>query len=557
MKKIYREFVIVSVIFLLHPVLWAQTFEWANKSNTTLITTGSAIASDDHGNSYVTGSFFEKAKFGDISLSAAGRDIYVVKYDPQGKVLWANRAGAEADDFGNAIGVDKDGNCFVAGAFVGRMIIGNETLISHSQHDMFIAKYNSKGELLWCKNAGGLYSDHAMALTLDRSGNAYVAGFFKDTMLFASDKMIIGKSVGQFDFFLAKYDSKGNVVWAKTTAGANYQSQNEGLAITSDLKGMIYLTGYYLSEANFDEKKLDNRGSFAFFNAKYDSDGKNIWVKYASNLGSQIIGKGIAVDKKGNTYATGTYTSSATFDSITVEAKNLGYPEMFLAKYDAKGNIAWVRSSSGFNEKRVYAAAIDAEGNPYVIGTFRDTAIFGPITLSGIGAENVFLVKYDPSGLPKWAKQIGRHGILLGKAISIDKAGNVFMTGNFTDTADFGKAHLQTLENTQDVFVAKLSPRTVVKEKKLGEVPAKDFTFISCESDKKSAIVKFSIPKAAFILLNVADEVGNIIESFIEGERTAGVYEVKLDVKNFKDGGGYYCRLQAGKEKATKKFEIK
>lgn len=554
MKKIYTVFIIVSVIFLLYNSVSAQTFEWANKSNATIITTGSAIASDDKGNSYVTGSFFGKITFGDFVLNAQGRDVYVVKYDPLGKAIWATKAGGDADDFGNAIGVDKDGNCYVAGAFVHTLYIGSEILTSHGQHDMFIAKYNTKGELLWCRNAGGHYGDHGMALTVDRSGNCCVAGFFKDTMLFGSDKMIAGKGLGQFDLFLAKYDNKGSLLWANATAGTNYQTQNEGLAITSDTKGMIYLTGYYLSEANFGEKKLANRGSFAFFFAKYDSDGKNILVKFADNSGSQIIGKGIAIDKKGNTYIAGTFNNSATFDSITISAKNLGYPEMFLAKYDMNGNIAWVRKSGGFNEKRIYDAAIDPDGNPYVIGTFRDTAIFAPITLSGIAAESIFLVKYDPMGIPKWTKQIGRHGVLLGKGISVDRLGNVFITGNFTDTADFGKIHLQTADNTQDAFVAKLSQRMVVKEKKLEAAPEKDFMFISCESEGKSAIIKYSIPRSCFVLLNVADEVGLVKESFIEGEREAGVYEVKLDLKNIKGSGDYYCRLQAGKEKATKKI---
>ena len=70
MKKIYTVFIIVSVIFLSHNSVFAQTFEWANKSNATVITTGSAIASDDKGNSYVTGSFFGKINFGDFVLNA-------------------------------------------------------------------------------------------------------------------------------------------------------------------------------------------------------------------------------------------------------------------------------------------------------------------------------------------------------------------------------------------------------------------------------------------------------------------------------------------------------
>ena len=556
MKKIFSVcflFVIIS-----HSCLKAQTFEWARKSGTSVIATGAAIAADEHGNSYVTGTFFGKCTFGDIELSAEGRDIYIVKYDPLGNVLWAERAGGRADDFANAIALDKDGNFYLCGSFAQQIIFGKDTLIAKGMHDLFIAKYNSKGEALWASSAGGYYDDHAMTLSLDRKGSCYVAGYFKDTLWFAPNVMITGKRISTFDMFLAKYDSKGKLQWAKPLGGSSYQTQSEGLAIAADPAGMIYLTGFYQSEAVFDQKKFTNKGTYAMFLAKYDSDGKMVWVKSSGTDVSAVIGKGIALDKKGNCYVTGTLTSIAQFDTITGVSKNLGFPDMFLAKYNPAGNIIWLRISSGFGTKNPYAAAVDIEGNPYVFGTFRDTVSFGKITLSGSGTENIFLVKYNPSGEAEWAKQVGRHGMILGKALAIDKAGDVVMTGNFTDTADFGKAHIQALENTQDVFIAKLSPHQFVKEKILTETPLPDFTFISCVIDKRTHTVtaKFSIPRSSFVLLEVYNMIGTVAESFIEAQRDAGVYEVKLDLKNFKEGGDCYCRLQCGTEKQTKKLEL-
>ncbi len=557
MKQIFS--LSFALIFISCSVLSAQTFEWAHKSGTSVISTGEAVASDEHGNSYVTGTFFGKCTFGDAALSADGRDIYIVKYDPQGNVLWARSAGGKADDFGNTLALDRDGNCYVGGSFALKIIFGKDTLTAKGMHDLFIAKYNPKGDVLWAKSAGGYYEDHAMTLSLDKKGNCYVAGYFKDTLHFTPEVMIIGKRISTYDMFLAKYDSKGNLQWAKTLGGSSYQTQNEGLSIATDPAGMSYLTGFYQSEAEFDSKKFTNHGTYALFVTKYDSDGKMVWIKTAGNDGSAVIGKGIALDKKGNCYVTGTLTSSAVFDTITGISKNLGFPDMFLAKYNPSGDVIWLRTSAGFGTKNPYAAAVDAEGNPYVFGTFRDTASFGKITLSGSGTENIFLVKYNTSGEAEWGKQVGRHGMILGKSLGIDKAGNVVMTGNFTDTADFGKAHLKALENTQDVFIAKLSPRQFAKEKKLAEIPALDFTFTSCELDPGSRIatVKFSIPRSSFVLLGVYDMMGTVAESFIEGQRDAGVYEVKLDLTSIKEGGEFYCRLQCGKEKQTKKMELK
>ena len=257
MKKASLAFAVVPLILVSHSMVIAQTFDWARKSNTTLFATGADVATDEHGNSYVTGTFMGKVNFGEFELgSLGGRDVYLVKYGKDGIVLWAKRLGGTADDFGNAITLDKDGNCYLAGAFGSQLILGSDTLVSKGQHDMFLAKYNSSGDLLWCKSAGGYYEDHAMAISLDKAGNCYLAGYFKDTLWFGGGKMLAGKGISQYIMLLAKYDGKGNLLWTKPIGGSNYATQNEGLAIVSEPSGMTYITGYYQGEATFDAKAV-------------------------------------------------------------------------------------------------------------------------------------------------------------------------------------------------------------------------------------------------------------------------------------------------------------
>ena len=559
--RIKVHFFCILIIVILVSVctsVYSQTFDWARKAGTNIIATGASIATDDHSNSYVTGSFFGKAEFGeDIELNAAVRDIYLVKYDSHGKALWARKAGGNADDFGNAVALDKEGNCYLAGSFASNAQFGKDTLFSKGQHDMFIAKYSSKGELLWSRSGGGYYDDHAMAVTIDRAGNAYVAGYYKDTMWFSNGPLILGRRISLFNMFLAKYDSKGNLIWAKPIAGSNYQTQNEGLAIVADAKGMVYLTGYFQGEAMFDKINLTNHGTSALFIAKYDGMGKNIWVKSAGADGSTVAGKGIAVNDAGDLYVTGSYTNTCLFDTIRLVSKSLGYPELFLAKYNTAGDITWLRSTSSFGAKTTYATSLDAEENPYVVGSFRDTATFGDETLSGMGTENMFVAKYDPNGSIQWAKQVGRHGMVIGRSVSIDKAGNLYIVGNFSDTADFGKSRIIANESTQDMFFTKIIPYAASKEHKLKDSPSTEFQFLSCYYDRRSsaATIRFSIPRSMFVTLGVYGIMGVLAESFIEGQRQSGVYEVKIDLKNFLSDE-YYCRLQAGDDKITKKIVI-
>src|SRR5437588_650718 len=110
--------------------LAAQTFEWAHSGGTNTLITGSGVAIDVKGNIYAAGSFYGKANFGGKELLSQARDMYLVKYDPKGNLLWSQRGGGGSDDFANALAVDNAGNAYVTGSFTGKMPIGRDTLIS-------------------------------------------------------------------------------------------------------------------------------------------------------------------------------------------------------------------------------------------------------------------------------------------------------------------------------------------------------------------------------------------------------------------------------------------
>ncbi|MEP7234698.1 MAG: SBBP repeat-containing protein [Ignavibacteriota bacterium] len=558
MKKAFFLFILLFSLFLSASPVAAQTFEWARKTGTGSIATGSAVATEEQGNCYQAGSFFGVSYFDEFKFRGVARDGYLVKYDRDGKVLWAKDIAGKGDEFANALGIDKDGNCLLAGSFAFTVDLGGDTLSSAGQHDIFLAKYDPKGALIWSKRAGGYYEDHAMALATDRSGNTFVAGFFKDTLRFEGGKILAGLGISGYNIFLAKYDSKGNVVWANKLGSSSYPSQNEGLAIATDQNGMVYVTGSYQRDAAFDSKKFTNRGGYSLFLAKYDQGGKLIWVKSAGSEGSAAVGRGLAVDKKGNCYVGGTFMGKPAFDSISIMTRNLSYSDVFLAKYNTDGDALWVRNSNGFGPKLLYSVRTDAESNPYIIGSFQDTCIFGNMTMAGKGTDHLFVVKYDAKGEPVWSRQAGRHGGVHGRDLAFDKSGNIFLTGNFSDTIELGKNTLMAYPHAQDAYFAKLSTKSLVKEKLLPDPPPADFSFYSASYESKSQTItlKYSIPRASFILLDIYDLGGSVTESYIESERQAGTYEIKLDAKNIPKGAEYYIRLQAGTLKQSKKLEL-
>lgn len=142
----------------------AQELDWATRAGGTGFERGFGIAADNAGNSYVTGPFGGTAIFGageanETTLTpAGGLDIFVAKYDPSGALVWAKRAGGGGIDLGSAIATDGDANSYVTGRFSGTATFGagdTNETILTGTNDIFVAKYDPSGALVWAKRAGG------------------------------------------------------------------------------------------------------------------------------------------------------------------------------------------------------------------------------------------------------------------------------------------------------------------------------------------------------------------------------------------------------------------
>ncbi|MEK7263262.1 MAG: SBBP repeat-containing protein [Bacteroidota bacterium] len=163
-RKGVRGMVFLAVVVgLMLPVtVLARDWSWAKRARGGGYDYGKGIATDENGNCYVTGYFNSSTiTFGSVMLTntdnSGSSDMYLVKYDSSGNVLWANCAGGYSADYGNSIATDGNGNCYVTGYFWSPTItFGSVTLINaNSFSDMFVVKYDSNGNVVWAKRAGG------------------------------------------------------------------------------------------------------------------------------------------------------------------------------------------------------------------------------------------------------------------------------------------------------------------------------------------------------------------------------------------------------------------
>jgi hypothetical protein len=370
----------------------AQNFEWA-KAMTGVGLGGSlsqSIALDADGNFYITGYFSGTVDFdpgdGTLYLTAQGEwDIFICKLDPEGNLIWAKKMGGSGTEFGLSIAVDSDGNVYATGEFRNTINfdVGPNTfnITSTGLNDVFISKLNGDGNFIWVKSIGGVGGDSSHSIAVDAIGNIYTTGRFSGTVDFDPGIGIFNlTATGNEAIFVSKLDSDGSFVWAKSLGGISIDSGN---SITLDEAGNVYTTGRFFDTADFDPGmgnfNLTSSGGSDVFISKLDTEGNFVWAKSFSGTGNNE-GNSLVMDAAGNVCITGTFSETIDLDpgEGTYNLTSAGGLDIFVSKLDADGNFIWGKSMGGSDDDRGRCATTDEAGNVYITGSFSSTADFDP-----------------------------------------------------------------------------------------------------------------------------------------------------------------------------------
>jgi len=382
------------------------TVIWAKSAGGTGFDTGQSISTDTSGNVVVSGSFSSPSiTFVTTTLinSGGGSDVFVVKYDSSGTVLWAKSVAGTSIDYGKGISTDVNGNIFVTGWFYSPSItFGTITLINAgTDYDVFVAKYDASGNVLWAKRAGGIDGDGGQNISTDTSGNVFVAGIFGSDSITFGTITLINSDPGYEDVFVVKYDPSGNILWAKSGMGNN---QDNVYGISTDKSGNVFVTGIF-SYIIFGTTILNSTGIGDVFVVKYDALGNVLWAKRAGGgVTSYSWGYDISNDVGGNVYVTGYFNgSSITFGTTILTNVSSNTYDMFVVKYNTSGNVLWAKSAGGTSDDYGQSIATDTNGNVYVAGYFKSPSItFGTTILTNASStsyNDIFVAKLDGSGV--------------------------------------------------------------------------------------------------------------------------------------------------------------
>jgi hypothetical protein len=468
MKKIYLA-VLLNALFI---NLNAQNFDWAKREGKYAYDYGYGISTDNTGNVYVAGKYEEDgAMFSGTTVTCAGNhDMYLVKYSPTGSLVWIRTAGGVLGDYAHAMACDGTSAVYVAGEIEGAGDVitfpgSSTTLTTVGDNDIFLAKYDLNGTLMWAKSEGTYKSEKALGVTYDGSGNVYICGYFTDTVKFGSTVMPGG---GYHDMFVAKYNSSGALQWAKTAGGAG---REEALSIKCNAAGEIYVCGMYSDGAVFGGTTLTTpvtpTGHYLNgFLAKYASDGTMQWVK--TNGGDyDDVDWSLTLDNAGKVYVAGEFNAYATFGTYALTTT--GNADAFVAAYDASGNELWAKGAGGILSDR--ARGIGSDGtNLFITGQFGSTATFGTTTQTAADSSDIFIAGLNNSGTFLWSKAVGGTadvyeplGYESGNAVCADGPNNIYVTGALLNGGTFGVFSFTDYSRT-DMFVAKLNMLVGIEE---------------------------------------------------------------------------------------------
>ena len=448
---------------------------WAVSAGGTETDRGESVAALPDRGAVVTGSFGSiesppgfTATFGvgdpnETTLTGVGDyDIFVARYNSDGTLNWAVQAGGAGLDEGFGIAALEDGTSLVTGRFEGEATFGEGTdavtLTAPGGVDVFIARYDPDGTLVWAKRAGGndWAQGHSIAALSD--GTSFVTGYFEGTATFGPGELneTMLTTPGFQGMFVAQYNADGTLGWAVRAGGSGGYIEGNGIAALAT--GATWVTGALYGPAKFgwgdpNEIILYPPGDWDIFVAMYNPDGTLAWAQTAGGAGTDR-GLGIAVVPDlpatptsgiravpgGSVLVTGSYENTAVFgDPQTgIPLTAVDYSDVFVARYLLDGTLDWAVSAGGDREDDGYGVASLPDGSSLATGEFRGTAIFGPgdpneTSLTSQCNSDFFLAKYDPDGALEWVRRAGGTNTdgVGSYSVAALEGGTAFATGTY------------------------------------------------------------------------------------------------------------------------------
>jgi hypothetical protein len=382
---------------------------------------------------------------------------------------WAYSTGGSGWEDARSAHLGADNGMVVTGMFSNTVQFGATTLTSAAYQDVFVAKYDQLGNVLWAKAiSGATEQDWGYKITTNNTNDVFITGYFQSNVLkFTPTDSLVRNTLGFRDAFVACYSSTGVFQWAKSIKGITTNAYITAYSIATDNANNVIVSGQYTKQIEISGTVLPTAG-FAqanMFMAKYDASGTLIWAK-AGLSSAQCWFADMVCDASNNIYATGKISKKITFGAIS--SPQVSGDQLILAKFDASGNALWMQLegdslSASITENSFdcgTSIAIDASGNVIVGGSILDTSYIDTNNNNVLVlSQSAMVAKYTSNGVKLWMKNFGTSTSNVVNDIDLDINGDIYAIGNYKNGLNVGGVNLPVDTNIGS-FVAKFNNAT-------------------------------------------------------------------------------------------------
>ena len=435
---------------------------------------------------------------GDLVQKHTDTNYWLVKIDKMGEIEWHKVLGSAAYDKAEMAKQTKDGGYIVVGYVNGT---GNDVQVLNGNYDIWVAKLDSLGNLLWSKNFGGSDKEEAYSI-VETSDNAYVL-----CGLTQSNDKDVAYCAGKSDMWLVKFAEGGEIIWAKTFGGANYEV---AYSVVENSAGNYLVVGY--SDSN-DSLVLGNHGGWDEWVLLVSPLGEMLWQKCLGGT-DRDVAYNVITCKQGGYLLTGTTKSK---DGDVAMVKENG--DFWLVKLSEKGEIEWEKTFGGNKYDEARQARQTADNGYLIIGS--STSNEGDITQNK-GGFDVWVLKISEKGVLQWQKSMGstawdygyslveikENAYLISACVAIDNGDITQSKGGY----DYWVAKIVAQDSIQnpplDTEVASVFPNPFVEEVKVVWKIAGTYELIEMYDAKGAKIGEknvFDLEQAVFSFQNLAN----------------------------------------------------
>jgi hypothetical protein len=310
--------------------------------------------------------------------------LFIIKYGINGVYKYAVQEVFNSNNWGGlCLVADNADNIIISGTFSGTINFSGTELISNGSTDVFIAKYNTSGELEWAIRAGGEETEYVGLISIDANDNIYFTGEF------TSENVTINNAPntleeGDGNIILAKLSAEGTVQWltSKASSAIPFGDWNcWPTGIKTDAQGYSYIKGWHGDSTYFDNIMLRSPYGMglSYFIAKFDPDGNTIWANSITEHYYGFDYNQMDIDNNGSVYLGAQIRDTIHFGN-DFEYVNVGNNDLFVAKYLTSGELDWVKimeSTTGYNW--LSSIAVYDTDNVFLGGFFNNYISFGDI----------------------------------------------------------------------------------------------------------------------------------------------------------------------------------